>query len=168
MNSRGTLTGVILDKMEDIDGENIYILVLDSYISLIDATDNIMVTAGKVSNHVDSMVDSLNSMSKKIDTSKISRDPFTNANNNVIDGFDTVYNQLSTLDKRISAMLTKVTNYDSDVHKTTEAIIISLKTTKAYMDTIGSIIRLDMTRVDNKFDKAIMNLEKLKNAGNSF
>lgn len=166
----GVIDGV-LSRLRSMDNDlSTGITILESYISIIDTTENLMDAAKEVSDELDNMMDSAAAVTNTADAAVDS------ANATVETVSDMVTGSLSDIHNELAVLGSLLDNYVNDVQslaKLTSAQVESLKivvnTLKQQFDTsvadvqYNDDIQKKTKKVDDDFDNILSDLDRIDN-----
>lgn len=177
-NASNGITGVAVTKLNRLNGDVLTIIsLLDSYISIMDASESLMEAAAGVSTELDAIEENSRAMMAAADSSlSVNVTSVGAVSQVVIAGFDTADQQLENTQILVNEMISQVEKTGEYSEAMAEALNVALTSTQNSFDTAVSTIRTDVNYQNDTLDAKIdevntmlsslnANMSSLQNAG---
>jgi len=156
-DEEGNITGAAIDKLKNLDNDmKAVILLLDSYIALMDSTENLMASGQAVSDSVDSMLSTAETMAQSaegaVDTAKIAGEAMSK----------TIDTSCNTMNSTLDILATRVNSLKNDAVNNSTKVATGIAAIKEVMPTEETAKNIYEKAYENESDevKAILDAQK--------
>ena len=156
-NASNGITGVAVTKLNRLNSDVLTIIsLLDSYISIMDASESLMEAAAGVSTELDAIEENSRAMMAAADSSlSVNVTSVGAVSQVVIAGFDTADQQLENTQILVNEMISQVEKTGEYSETMAEALNVAVTSTQNSFDTAVSTIRADVNYQNDTLDAKI-------------